>query len=173
MTNCVDRLIEVMGKYPEVYDEVFWQISKRLREQGCATKADVAALICWKRSGQGSWVTDLLKTPEAEVREATKKAFAATNDQQCLDELAVLPGFGSKFAVALTLLTAYDPENFGVVDRRALKGLERLGCPIKRGRGETLRYLVRVRELRDKIRTARVDATCRNVDQGLYVIGGE
>src|ERR1700734_4036773 len=67
-------------------------------------------------------------------------------DQERLDALALLPGFRSKSAIATALLACYNPEEFGALDRRALEGLRRIERLIARGRGETRRYLDRVRD---------------------------
>jgi hypothetical protein len=168
----IDCLLDAMGQYSQNYDEVFIEVGQRIREYGEAGKLDLAALICWKRSGQGKWVSELMDLPDAEVRAATRKALAATTDQDRLDALAVLPGFRQKYAIATAVLAAHDPENFAVLDWRALKALKRLGWPVIPGRGETLRYLDRVRNLRDQVHDRRPNATARNVDQALWVIGG-
>jgi hypothetical protein len=59
------------------------------------------------------------------------------------------------------------------MDRHAFAGLKLLGRPVSRGRGETLRYLSRVRELRDLVRTVQPTITARNIDQALWVLGKE
>ena len=170
----VGRLLKAMGQYGPYYDEVFWQINAHICEQGEAGKLELAALICWKRSGQGHWVSDLMELPDAEVRERSRAALATgLTDQQRLDFLAPLPGFRSKSALATAVLACNDPDEFGVLDWRALEGLQRIDRPIKRGRGETLRYLNRVRELRDLTRGSRRSVTARNIDQGLWFIGGQ
>lgn len=92
-------------------------------------------------------------------------------DQERLDALAPLPGFKSKSSIATAVLACYDPDEFGVLDSRTLEGLERIERPIARGRGETLRYLDRLRELRDVMRSVRPKVTARNVDQGLWRVG--
>ena len=101
----VRRLLEGMDQYGSYYDEVFWEVSARIRERGEAGKLDLAALICWKRSGQGHWVSDLMELPDAEVRKRSRSALAARlTDQQRLDALAPLPGFKSKYAIATAVL---------------------------------------------------------------------
>jgi len=84
----------------------------------------------------------------------------------------VYKGFKIKSAIATTVLACNDPDEFGVLDWRAPKGLKRIERPIERGRGETLQFLVRVRELRDLVRGFRSNVTARNIDQGLWFIGG-
>jgi hypothetical protein len=168
----VEQLLEGMRQYGLHYDEVFWEVHARIREQGDAGKLDMAALICWKRSGQGHWVSDLMELPDALVRERSRAALTARlTDQQRLDALALLPGFRTKSAIATAVLACNDPDEFGVLDRRALTGLERIERPITRGRGETLRYLNRLRELRNLTRGLRSNVTARNIDQGLWFIG--
>jgi len=170
----VERLLEAMGQYSPYYDEVFWEVSARIRGRGEAGKLDLAALICWKRSGQGHWVSDLMEMPDADVRCHSRAALAAgLTDQQRLDALAPLPGFKSKYAIATAALACNDPDDFGIIDWRTLKGLKWIERPIVRGRGETLRYLGRVRELRDLTRGSRPRVTARNIDQALWFIGGQ
>jgi hypothetical protein len=170
--DVVRQLVEAMDRYSPYYDEAFWAASVRIRKQGEAEKLDLAALICWKRSGQGHWVLDLMEIPDTEVRKWTRAAFAAElTDQQRLDALAPLPGFKSKYSITTALLACFDPDEFGVLDWRALSGLESIQRPITRGRGETLRYLDRLRELRDLVRNVRPNVTARNIDQGLWRLG--
>lgn len=168
----LDRLLVAIDDYDLRYDQVFDETGARLRERGEAGLADVCVLVAWKRATQGAWMKDLLVTPDAEVRARTHDAFAATGDQERLDALAPLPGFGNKYALATVVLCAHDPVNYGVLDRRAIEGLRRLGRPVAGGRGITLRYLDRVREIRDLARVGRPGLTARNIDQGLWVIGG-
>jgi hypothetical protein len=128
------RVVEAIDKYNPYYDEVFWEVNARIRNHHEAGKLDLAALICWKRSGQGHWVSDLMELSDAKVREHCRRAFAPRlTDQQRLDALAPLPGFKGKYAIATAVLACNDPDEFGIVDWRALKGLERIDRQIARG----------------------------------------
>jgi hypothetical protein len=170
----VKRLLGAMDQYGAYYDEVFWEVSARIRERGEAGKLDLAALISWKRSGQGHWVSDLMELPDTEVRKRSSEALVPRmTDQERLDVLAPLPGFKVKSAIATAVLACNDPAEFGVLDRRTLVGLRRIERPIKLGRGQTLRYLSSLRELRDLAGVARSGVTARNIDQGLWFIGGQ
>lgn len=156
-----------------VYDEILHEVHDRIARAGDAGKVDIAAITFWKRSGQGSkWISALLQRPESEVRAATRAAFAADDDGQALAALAVLPGFKQKEAMSTALLCAYDPMNYPVMDRRALKALDAIDHGVGRHRGMTLRYFTTVRELRDALTTERPGTTARDVDKALYVLGG-
>ena len=118
-------------------------------------------------------MTPLLRTPEAEVRAATGSAFGAIGDDaRALGALSALPGFKTMAALATVVLSAFDPVELGVMDDRAFTGLEIIGLSIERGWGETVRYLVRLREIRDCLRQHRAEVTARDVDKGLFILGG-
>ena len=169
----LNRLLEAIDAYDgETYDEVFREVHDRIASSGSAGKMDIAAITFWKRSGQGAWIKDLLNVPEETVRTTTAAAFAAADDGAALDALAVLPGFHRKEAIATALLSAADPQNFGVMDRRTLQALAALGRGVGTSRGLTLRYLTAVRDLRDELATVRPGLTARDIDKGLYVLGG-
>src|SRR5258708_27248455 len=99
----VRRLLAAMDRYhmqnPH-YDEVFWQVNGRIQEQGEAGKLELAALISWKRSGQGHWVLELMQRPDAEVRNRSHAVFATgMTDQQRLNALAPLPRLATQDAM--------------------------------------------------------------------------
>lgn len=140
----ISCLLRAMDRYSPYYDEVFWEVSARIRARGEVGKLDLAALISWKRSGQGSWVSDLMELPDSEVRRHSHAALVARlTDQQRLDALAPLPGSNAKYAMSTVVLACYDQDQFGVIDWRTLNGLENIERAIERGHGETLRYLDR------------------------------
>lgn len=166
--------IEAYDAHPgPVYDEIFHEVNDRIRRSGDAGKMDIAAITVWKRSTQGRWMKGMLRTPEADVRAATRAAFAKAkeSDLDALRALAVLPGYEGMGPLATALLCAADPEHFGVMDRRAHKALDLFGLGVGRRRGMTLRYLERVRELRDELRPSRPGTTARDVDKGLFMLG--
>jgi hypothetical protein len=169
------RLLDAMAAYDDndpYYDEVFDETSARIREAGEASKADIAVITFWKRSAQGSWIGDLLALPDVEVRQTTRTAFAAAGDAAKLDELSTLPGFRRKHAIPTALLCAHDPVDYSVMDRRALSALAGLGLGVGPQRGMTLRYLSRVRAVRERLAEQRHGVTAREVDKGLFILGG-
>jgi hypothetical protein len=169
-----EDLLAAIDDYDEKhhhYDDVFREVQDRIAQHGEAGKLDLAALTLWKRSAQGAWVSSLLHTDEKSVREATRRAFEASDDLQALGALAVLPGFASQAAMATAVLAAHCPREYGVMDRHALKALTAYGRDVGRSRGQTLRYLDAVRVLRDDLAAVRSGITARDVDKGLYVYG--
>lgn len=171
-----EDLLTAIDEYPvrtgDHYDEVFDATSKGIQRAQAAGKADIAALSAWKRSAQGRWLGELMARPESSVRETTRQAFQATGDAARLRTLADLPGFRRRGPIATLLLCAFDPSEYGIMDRRALAALDELGLGVDRSRGMTVRYLAHVRLIRDELRARRGDVTARAVDQGLYVLGG-
>jgi hypothetical protein len=169
-----ERLLAAVDAYDtgdNRYDEVFTEIGQRITGAQEAGKLDLAALITWKRAGQGKWIKRLLATPEIRVREVTRKGFAAEGDGAVLRALRDLPGFASEGPIATVLMTAYNPREWGVLDSRACDALADLGRPVGNQRGKTLRYLTTVRWLRDELTPRRPGITARDVDKGLFVLG--
>ena len=93
----------------------------RLVAHSAATKLDLAALIAWKHVRNAEWMRDVLRLPDARVREITSAAFApALTDGERIDALSALKGFRAGGAFTSVLLTAWDPSEFGVFDDRVL-----------------------------------------------------
>lgn len=153
------------------YDEVLDETGARIREAGEASKADIGVLVFWKRSGQGNWTAKLLDVPDERVRSVTRAAFAARDDEARLATLSELPGFKQQEAIATTVLCAYDPIRYAVMDWRVLKALDDWGLGVGQHRGKTLRYLARVRAIRDDISSAGYgEFTARDMDKGLWML---
>lgn len=168
--------IETYEQRSQTYDELFESTSDRIRRRHQADKRDLAALAFWKHLNCNTvWVGRLLDIADEEVCAATRVAFRAIEPGDRYSVLAErLPGCRNWGPYASTILCAYDPENYAVRDRRALVGLQRLGCGIEAGAGLWRRYHERVLELRDALRAVPgwSDATARHVDKGLFDIGG-
>lgn len=158
------------------YDEVFEGTSTRIRQHGAAEKQDLACLAFWKRLNcTTGWVTRLLHMSNQKVKAVTATAFRQHEARDRFGILArQLPGCGNWGSFASTILCAHDPVNYAVRDRRALKGLGRIGCPIETGSGEWGRYHTQVLDLRDSLRREPEwqGVTARQVDKGLFELGG-
>lgn len=164
------------------YDEVLLEVSARVRAGGSVGKADIGALLFWKRlRADTRWVRDLMTTRDLEVRLVTEQAVTAVNDTS-LDApaaasrgrsaLSGLPGFARGDALASALLTAAAPERMAVYDRRAQTGLETLGLSLSAARGRYGRYMRIVGDLALTAKHRGQNWCPRDVDLALYWLGG-
>lgn len=164
------------------YDELLTDVATRIQTTGSIGKADIGALLFWKRLRANTpWVSDLMAMHEVNVRAVTEKAVSAVNDgslpvpQAASDgrrALAELPGFKTGDALASALLLAAAPERMAVYDRRARAGLEVLGHTLSSKPGRYRRYMELVEALRATANRHGHTWTARDVDVALYWLGG-
>jgi len=172
---------EYRAAVPATYDEVLVEVAQRAEKSGSLGKADIGALVVWKRlRADTGWVSELMATPEAKVRAVTTRAVAAARDvslrrgeaaQQGREALWELPGFQHGAALASAVLTAAAPARMAVYDRRAQQGLEHLGFSLGPVRGRYGRYM----DLLDHLLAHGGPGTegwrAREVDTALYWLG--
>ncbi|MDQ0825568.1 hypothetical protein QFZ60_001741 [Arthrobacter sp. B2I5] len=167
----------------EVYDEVLIEVSDRIRSSRSIGKADIGALLFWKRlRADTRWVRDLMALADSEVRDTTGHAVSAVNDA-ALDiasaaaegrkALSALPGFVRGDALASALLTAAAPDRMAVYDRRAQSGLEKLGLSLSAARGRYGRYMAIVNGLASEAERRGHPWSPRQVDLALFALGGQ
>ncbi|HEX3795255.1 MAG TPA: hypothetical protein VHV57_12215 [Acidimicrobiales bacterium] len=107
-----------LATYPAEYDEIFWEIHDRLLTQGHATKLDLGGLVFWKHIQNAPWMTDLNGIPDIQVTAASAAAFAPNlTDSQRIAALAPLPGYRAGGAFTSVVLTAWNPDQYGVFDK--------------------------------------------------------
>ncbi|MFH8365137.1 hypothetical protein ACH4FV_36930 [Streptomyces anulatus] len=160
------------------YDETLQEVTRRACTSGSIGKADIGALLMWKRlRADTPWVSELMALADADVRRATAAATAAARDtslsrrsaaQAGRAALASLPGFRTGDALASAVLTAAAPDRMAIYDRRAHNGLRTLGIPLSHAPGRYSRYI----EAIDQLLTAAPDPirnwTARDIDTTLY-----
>lgn len=164
-----------------VYDEVLTEVAEKIRTTASIGKADIGALLFWKRlRADTPWVRELMTKPEQDVRAVTAKAVAAVNDQSLTvpeaasagrGELSSLPGFKTGDALASALLLAAAPRRMAVYDDRAQAGLETLGLSLSAARGRYGRYMELVEDLRTTANMHGLAWTARDVDTALFWLG--
>lgn len=114
------ELLRACDDYPAHYDDVLDDVHERLHSNGHASKLDLAALIGWKHVNNAKWMQTMLLLPPDTVEAATAAAFEpGLTDGERIAALASIPGYGRGGAFTSVLLTAWDPAQFGVYDRRA------------------------------------------------------
>lgn len=164
------------------YDEVLTEVADRIRATASIGKADIGALLFWKRlRADTPWVRDLMTMQDLDVRAVTEKAVSAVNDVSLTvpkaasagrGALSPLPGFETGDAFASALLLAAAPERMAVYDRRAQAGLETLGLTLSAAPGRYARYMELVEVLRSTAKRHGHDWSARDVDVALYWLGG-
>ena len=163
------------------YDEVVSEVSRRADTSGSIGKAEIGALVLWKRLNASTpWAAELMETPENAVRAATAEArqVALDEDQdvpsaarQARGALSSLPGFGVGDALASAVIHALAPHRMAVYDRRAQLGLERLGLELTAKAGRYGRYMALVEQLIADAKGAGTELSAREVDLALYTLG--
>lgn len=184
-----DRAVAIQGSLDEYlsqgfsfYDEVVGEVSERAESDGSLGKADIGALVMWKRLNASTrWADELMKTPDRAVRKATAAAreVALDNDHDiqaaagcARAALASLPGFKTGDALASAVIYALAPARMAVYDRRAQSGLERLGLVLTARPGRYGRYMALVEQLVVESRSFGAGLSPRDVDLALFTLGG-
>lgn len=179
-----DQLLVAHARYTAQvsthYDEVLRDVAAAIEETGSIGKADIGALLFWKRLRANTpWVGKLHAVAEVDVRRVTARAVQAVRDPDLSlsaaasigrEALAALPGFRSGDALASALLTAAAPSRMAIYDVRAHAGLTRLGLTLPPRR----RYGTYLGHLDDLLRGAPEEANDwlpRDVDLALYMLG--
>lgn len=167
----------------DVYDELLHEVSDRVDRCGSIGKADIGALLFWKRlQANTPWAGRLQLMPEARVRDVTAAAVAAVRDDRVgtaeaagrgRAALSSLPGFDRGDALASALLLAAAPSRMAVYDRRAQMALGLLGLSLTAARGRYGRYMGMVEQMRDEVSIGTGEPwTARDVDLALFQMGG-
>jgi len=164
------------------YDEVVAEVSKRTDQQGNLGKADIGALVAWKRLNASTrWMADLMQTSDATVRALTAEARkSALQDDLTLElaaagarsALAPIPGFRVGDALASAVIYALAPGRMAVYDRRAQAGLELLGLDLASKPGRYGRYMALVDQLSKEASVEGLTLSAREIDLGLFTLGG-
>lgn len=184
----VGELHAAVERYSEsaspFYDEVVVEVSRRADLQGNLGKADIGALVAWKRLNASTrWMADLMRTSDATVRVFTAEARKlALQDGSTLElaaagarsALAPIPGFRVGDALASAVIYALAPGRMAVYDRRAQSGLELLGLGLEltSKSGRYGRYMSLVDQLVREASVEGLTLSAREIDLGLYTLGG-
>lgn len=186
--NSVDRVRKLIAAYKSYtnyadgspYDEVLLEVQAAVERSGSVDKADISALMLWKRLNLSTrWARALNNTSDREVRQITQEAIERARNnlvaipdaaRQARQALVGLPGCRNGHAVASTILTAGAPARMAVYDVRAINALGNLNCPPSGdGYGD---YMETVVELMQEVNQTGTSWYPRDVDKALYMLGG-
>lgn len=180
----VQPLADALGSYTRRasphYDQVFEQVSEHVAATGELGKADIGALVVWKRlNASTTWAAELMKTDDAQVRKLTRAMIDATTRSSdsppdrargARNALLELPGCTTGDALASALISAADPQDMAVYDQRAHQALTTLGLPLSNRHGRYGRYIEIVTDLRAAAATHGLVWSARQVDLALYTL---
>lgn len=161
--------------YPDSYDEVFSQVGGDLQTNGYIRKIDISALAAWKRLNLSTeWMSSLQKIADADLINRSRVLLSEGLDLReriTLFWKSGIPGFSNgTFAVASTVLSAWNPEIFGITDRRSRARLLELGCSCGSRINTYSRYLDHLHFIQDEMNSERtgVGYSCRDIDVMLF-----
>ncbi|WP_328623749.1 hypothetical protein OHA88_43705 [Streptomyces sp. NBC_00353] len=164
------------------YDEVFWEVAGRVEAEGCLGKADIGALVVWKRlSARTPWASKLMSWPDTDVRTVTTRAVQTVRDMDVSRAEAAragrgvigeLPGFRTGDALASAVLAAAAPVRMAVYDRRVQQALNSLDLTLTPAPGRYGRYMDLLDRLLSQGGERATGWTARDLDTALYWIGG-
>lgn len=165
------------------YDETLHDVISRVEAAGSLSKADLGALLLWKRIRIGSWAGELLCKADTDVRKITAQAVAAARDQQltvpeaahCARRVLIdLPGAGTGDAFASAVILVGAPDRMAVYDYHAHLGLWRVGLRLDERPGRYFRYMGLVEQCRaELLEHGYGEWTAREVDLALMTVGAQ
>lgn len=166
------------------YDEAFHEVAARIGHAGSVGKADIGALLFWKRlRADTPWAAALNQVIESEVRQITARAVQAARDDTITtaeaasaarNALTPLPGFTTGDALASAVIAASAPRRMAVYDRRAHAALRKLlGRDIGHRPGRYRRYMTEIVGVLEAVRVHNPGWTARDVDVALFRLGGQ
>jgi hypothetical protein len=142
------------------YDETLLDVIGQAATTGSLGKADLGALLLWKRIRIGAWAEELLCTSDEDVRKITAKAVAAARDRELAvpeaarlarQALVELPGAGVGDAFASAVILVAAPDRMAVYDYHAHLGLWRVGLRLEQRPGLYFRYMELVEQCRAEL----------------------
>jgi hypothetical protein len=165
----------------DAYDETLQDVISRVAAAGSLGKADLGALLLWKRIRIGVWAEDLLCMADADVRKITAQAVAAARDQRLAvpdaaraarQALLALPGAKSGDAFASAVILVGAPDRMAVYDYHAHLGLWRAGLRLDEKPGLYYEYMKLVEQCRaELLQHGHGKWTARQVDLALFTHG--
>jgi len=153
-----------------VVEDYTRELGRIFTEKGYLEPIEVFYFICWKSPAGAQipnmWLFELINNRES-VKEITQEALklaAEDKVKEAIEKLITLPrGVGVK--VASAILTFYDPDKFGVIDRFAWKALHGI-YKDDFAPEDYVKYLTDIRKMAAKYRTRT-----REVDLALWELG--
>lgn len=113
-----------MKKYIRYYflgDYLFKEINRNFHKNKYLTPEEFLAIVIWKRNASKTKVIKGLKAGRKSVKSITNEVYKAKNREDKLKILCKIKGLG--IAISSAILTVLYPDEFTVVDYRAINSL--------------------------------------------------
>jgi|Deesub1362B_J571_1020462.scaffolds.fasta_scaffold09645_3 hypothetical protein len=172
-----EALIEYKrGKYGKIDESFFKHIGEGIRRRGFLTPIDLFCVICWKMWNFPNALDTAFESitrnyeEEKDVSKITKEAIELAEKGKIEDAVRKLTEpptklYGVRVKVASAILTFYDHEKYGVIDKNAWRAL--YGKEIEEPTPEQYSsYLQDIRKLAEKC-----NMKVHDIDAALYIIG--
>ncbi|WP_338890493.1 hypothetical protein [Rhodococcus sovatensis] len=184
-SDAIGRLLRARADYENAvsdsYDEVLFDVISRVESARSIGKADIGALLFWKRlRADTPWAMALHNWRDADVRVATSTMYMAANDRsldvptaagRARQALIELPGCVNGGALPSALILAAAPSRMAIYDKRALKALGLLGLAVDTSNGWYRGYMQTVEELRIEAHNRGRELVCPRCGQGALSAG--
>ncbi|MBO3758046.1 MAG: hypothetical protein JTT14_02940 [Candidatus Brockarchaeota archaeon] len=171
MKDAAKKAVEESGKLEEAD---FEYTGKSIRERGYLLPPDFLYIVCWKAPGgrRGKAAENALysirEKGAKEIENVTREAFKLAEEgdvEKAIEKLDDLYGIDVRTASAI--LTFYNPQKFGVIDKNAWKTL----YDEDKNSFEVQDYMKYLRDIRGLAK--KCNMTARGVDVALWYIGGK
>ncbi|MHB8290276.1 MAG: hypothetical protein ACYDEY_13800 [Acidimicrobiales bacterium] len=174
-----DELTEWVEAWNNKYDPRWDDQIAVLRDKSELRLCDLRALYDWKlrRLWPERAKRSLESWPEEDIQQLSRRAINCNDEMGAVRLFQMLPGSGP--SVASAILAAIKPDDFTVMDVRALSSLITLGCwPEDHGDHASAwyypKYISVCRAIRDVLDDPipAADRTLRTVDRALFAANG-
>nr|WP_317175794.1 hypothetical protein [Halovivax sp. KZCA124] len=160
------QLLDVESLW-EAEAQLLGTLPRKLEADGCIDeRTDLEAIALWKFPIVVRYVRD---ASTETIRDISRRAFAANDITARVTSLTELPGVGPSMATTIEMFR--DPDAYTVMDPRATRALTVYGYwdgPTEASLPQYKAYLETCREI-----ATTTGFTLRDVDRGLFVLGGE
>jgi hypothetical protein len=154
---------DVETKYPR---EVEKRLTDSFQSKGYASKKEIVELVTWKFEANKHRLKRELnlieRVPEEQIIEKTRSAFQSTNEEEMIETLKSISGFGN--AVCSVALTFHNPNRYCIFDIHAWRELFGREPAYYHTTKALIEFFEEVRSI-----SKGTGLTCREVEKALFI----
>ena len=143
------------------------ELRKKFQENNFITKQDLTKIIKWKFQGRlmgrQKRILNLLNDAEESfIEEISKSALKSKDDEIRLKLFSSIKGVGN--ALSSVILTFYDPQNYGVLDIHAWRGLfGKEPKDIFSNPRQAIKFFKKLKEI-----SSETGLSCRDIEKAIF-----